>query len=74
MRTEDYVSEWKEKMRTEIQTEEENPIYFNSFTFSSSNMALMKYKVQVYQTKNARVEKAEIETSTLIGEGEFEVG
>jgi len=74
VRTEDYVSEWKEKMRTEIQTEEENPIYFNSFTFSSSNMALMKYKVQVYQTKNARVEKAEIETSSLIGEGEFEVG
>ena len=61
-------------MRTEVQTVEENPIYFNSFTFSSSNMSLMKYKVMIYQTKNASIEKANIEESRLIGEGEFEIG
>lgn len=47
-RTEDYVSEWTEKMITEVQSQDEHPIYFNSFTFSSSNMHNMKFKVQIF--------------------------
>jgi hypothetical protein len=74
VRTVDQVPVWTEKMRTEIQSEEENPIYFNSFTFSSSNMAVMRFRVQIYQTAGASVEQVDMEKSTLIGEGEVEIG
>jgi hypothetical protein len=74
VRTVDQIPVWTEKMRTEIQSEEENPIYFNSFTFSSSNMAVMRFRVQIYQTAGGSVEQVDMEKSTLIGEGEYEIG
>lgn len=41
---------------TSIEVEEQNPMYKESFTFNSGNMAQMKYKIQIFQTAGAAVE------------------
>lgn len=56
VRTEDRPAIWTEKLVTSIEVEEQNPMYKESFTFNSGNMAQMKYKIQIFQTAGAAVE------------------
>ena len=74
IRTEDYVSDWVVKRITEVQADETNPIYQQTFSFSSQNQAVMRFKVAIYQRKKKLMDFGAIEDGELVGEAEFLIG